>query len=164
MEVYKLSLLVITKELDASSSRIRNEDLFCTTNIIVDTLRDLVGRKLYTYCWYFIDGDSWNCALTWWRTKDHRFPTITTLLRLIGHVGLPNWSKKDFFHCRNHNYISQMSHFKHKILINIFLLKKIGHMIHMLGALNFLTLHLYVKHIQIWLRSLGLNVEFTNEV
>jgi hypothetical protein len=50
MEVYKLSLLVITKELDASSSRIRNEDLFCTTNIIVDTLRDLVGRKLYTYC------------------------------------------------------------------------------------------------------------------
>jgi hypothetical protein len=44
MEVYKLSLLAITKKLDVSSSGIGNEDLFCTTNIIVDTLRDLVGR------------------------------------------------------------------------------------------------------------------------
>jgi len=44
MEVYKLSMLVITKELDVSSSGIGNEDLFCTTNIIIDILRDLVGR------------------------------------------------------------------------------------------------------------------------
>jgi hypothetical protein len=44
MEVYKLSMLVITKELDVFSLGIGNEDLFCTTNIIVDTLRDLVGR------------------------------------------------------------------------------------------------------------------------
>jgi hypothetical protein len=28
-------------------------------------LKDLVGREFYIYYWYHVDGDSYNCALTW---------------------------------------------------------------------------------------------------
>jgi hypothetical protein len=44
MEVDRLAMLVIVEELDASSLETRNENFFCTTNTISDTLKDLVGK------------------------------------------------------------------------------------------------------------------------
>ncbi len=58
MEVYKLSMPIITKEFDAFGSRTKNEDFFCTIYTTANILRDLVSRELYTYYWYHVDGDS----------------------------------------------------------------------------------------------------------
>ncbi len=44
MEVDKLAMLVIVDKLDASSLEIGNENFFYTTNTILDTLKDLVGK------------------------------------------------------------------------------------------------------------------------
>jgi hypothetical protein len=44
MEVDKLAILVIIEELDASNLETRNENFFCTTNTILDTLKDLVDK------------------------------------------------------------------------------------------------------------------------
>jgi hypothetical protein len=55
MEVYELSMPIIVGELDAFGSRIRNENLFCTIDITTNILKDLIGRKLYTYHQYLVD-------------------------------------------------------------------------------------------------------------
>jgi hypothetical protein len=68
IEVYKLSMVVIAKELDAFGSWTNNGDFFCAIDITGDTLRDLVSRELYICCQYPIDGDSCNCTLRWWHT------------------------------------------------------------------------------------------------
>jgi hypothetical protein len=69
IEVYKLSMVVIDKELDAFGSRTGSEDFFCTIDIIADTLSNLVGRELYICCQYPIDGNSCNYTLRWWQNK-----------------------------------------------------------------------------------------------
>ncbi len=65
MEVYKLSMPIITKEFDAFGSRTKNDDFFCTIYIITHILKDFIGKELYTYYRYRVHGDSYNCALTW---------------------------------------------------------------------------------------------------
>jgi hypothetical protein len=75
MEVYKLSMLTIVDKPNAFGLNIGNESLFHTIDTIVNNLRH-VGRKLYTYYWYHVDGDNCKCALTCWYTKEHRFLTI----------------------------------------------------------------------------------------
>jgi hypothetical protein len=44
MKVDKLEMLVIGEELDASNLETRNENFFCTTNTILDILKDLIGK------------------------------------------------------------------------------------------------------------------------
>ncbi len=65
MEVYKLSMPIIIKEFDEFRSRTKNEDFFYTIQTTANILKDLVGREFYIYYWYHVDGDSYNCALTW---------------------------------------------------------------------------------------------------
>jgi hypothetical protein len=81
MEVYKLSMLTIVDKPNAFGLNIGNKDLFHTIDTIANNLRHLVGRKLYTYYWYHVDGDNSKCALTRWCTKEHRFLTITILMK-----------------------------------------------------------------------------------
>jgi hypothetical protein len=38
--------------------------LFHTMDTIVEALKDLVGKNIYTYYWYHVGGDDWKCALT----------------------------------------------------------------------------------------------------
>ncbi len=55
----------------------------------IDSLKELVDKKLHIYHWYPIDGDNCKCAFTWWHMEEHMFPTIVILVRQI--LGIPTF-------------------------------------------------------------------------
>ncbi len=61
-----LLLPFINEGLQASMPTIVKElqTLFHTMDTIVEALKDLVGKNIYTYYWYHVGGDDWKCALT----------------------------------------------------------------------------------------------------
>jgi hypothetical protein len=103
-------------------------------NTTIDSLKELVDKKLHIYHWYPIDGNNCECAFTWWHMEEHMFPTIVILVRqIMGILTFQNEIERIFSifgfliaFCR--------CHFQQIFLTIWFLLTKIGHLIHVSGA------------------------------
>jgi hypothetical protein len=137
MEVCKPSMPSNPNQiLDVSSLDIGNDLIFLhliDTNI--DSLKELDDKKLHIYHWYPIDGDNCKCAFTWWHMEEHMFPTIVILVKQI--LGIPtfrNEIERIFFSIFGILIAFCKCHFQQFFLTILFLLTKIGHLIHVLGA------------------------------
>ncbi len=71
MEVYKLSMLVIVEELDASSQGLGMKVCFAPQTKL-HTLWGALLEESYTFTIHLVDGDSCKYALTWQHTKEHK--------------------------------------------------------------------------------------------
>jgi hypothetical protein len=66
LEAYKGLLPNKGDCLDESTSLVDFQALFQQTNIIVDTYKDIICKKLGLFHQYLVDAKTYSCALTWW--------------------------------------------------------------------------------------------------
>lgn len=67
---------------DEFDSLVDSQILFQQINdTSVDSYKDIVTEELNGFIHYFIDVESYKCALTWWQIEEQKFPTIASFTR-----------------------------------------------------------------------------------
>ncbi len=128
----------------------------------IDSLKELVDKKLHIYHWYPIDGNNCKCAFTWWHMEEHMFPTIVILVRQI--MGIPTFQNEieRFFSIFGILIAFCRCHFQQIFLTIWFLLTKIGQFNPCVGCLNFLKFAFTCKVKSNLMKKL--DVKFEHEV